>query len=141
MTDQEQSVYELAGGDPVFRKLVDIFYERVADDYVLRPMFPENLEEGKEWQFLFLTQFFGGPARYQQQRGHPRLRMRHMPFRIDSTARDHWLQHMLAAVDEAGVPEPARREMRNYFERASTFMINVDTGAENLLHFGSTGES
>ena len=128
-----QSVYEMVGGDPTFQKLVDIFYARVEQDVVLRPLFPNNLEPGKHWQFLFLTQFFGGPARYQQERGHPRLRMRHNPFPIDQLARDHWLEHMLAAIDEVGIVDPARAEMRDYFERGSTFMINAEPAANNVM--------
>lgn len=120
----EQRVYDMIGGDAAFRELVDAFYRRIEADEHLRPMFPENLEPGKRWQFLFLTQFFGGPMRYTQQRGHPRLRMRHLSFPIDQQARDLWLAHMLAAIDEVGIAEPARSVMRNYFERASTFMIN-----------------
>jgi hemoglobin len=130
-----QSVYEMVGGDPTFQKLVDIFYARVEQDAVLRPIFPNDLEPGKRWQFLFLTQFFGGPARYQQERGHPRLRMRHNPFPIDQRARDHWLQHMLAAIDEAGIIDPARAEMREYFERGSAFMINAEPAANNVTQW------
>ena len=138
---EEKSIYELVGGDPTFQKLVDIFYARVEQDAILRPMFPEELEAGKHWQFLFLTQFFGGPARYQEQRGHPRLRMRHFPFPINQAARNHWLEHMLAAIDEVGIPEPARQEMRDYFERGSTFMINAEPAAENLMHILSPKDS
>jgi hemoglobin len=135
MTEVESSVYERVGGDPVFERIVDMFYARVEADPVLRPMFPEDLTEGKRWQFLFLTQFFGGPARYAVERGHPRLRMRHSPFPIDQQARDHWLTHMLAAIDAAGVEESARNEMRDYFERAATFMINREAEADNLMHY------
>lgn len=119
-----QSVYDMLGSEEPFRKLVDSFYAKIEGDAVLRPMFPDNLEQSKRWQFLFLLQFFGGPKRYMQERGHPRLRMRHSPFLIDVQARDHWLQHMLAAIDDAGIAEPARSVMREYFERASAFLIN-----------------
>jgi hemoglobin len=136
MAEQGQSIYELVGGDPVFERIVDEFYARVELDPVLRPMFPADLTAGKRWQFLFLTQFFGGPARYAVERGHPRLRMRHSPFPIDQQARDHWFAHMLAAIDAAGVTDPARAEMRDYFERAATFMINREAAAENLMHIG-----
>ena len=129
--DHEQTVYEMVGGDASFQKLVDIFYQRVEADEVLRPMFPEDMEPGKRWQFLFLTQFFGGPARYADERGHPRLRMRHMPFAIDQSAHDHWLGHMLAAIDEVGIQPPAREIMRQYFERAAEHMINVYTASES----------
>lgn len=125
MTDSEISVYDIVGGDSTFRHLVDRFYDKVEADPALRQMFPPDLEPGKQWQFLFLTQFFGGPTRYAQERGHPRLRMRHMPFPIDQTARDRWLKYMLEAIDEVGIDEPARSTMRDYFERGSAFMINL----------------
>lgn len=123
MSDQP-SIYEQIGGAPTIRRIVDIFYARVERDPLLRPMFPADLEPGKERQFLFLCQYFGGPDDYNRLRGHPRLRMRHTPFPIGQAARDAWLAHMLAALDEAGVPEPARTAMRRYFEQASTAMIN-----------------
>ncbi len=126
MQGDEQSLYEQAGGEAVFRRLVDEFYARVEADPYLRPMFPEDMEEGKRWQYLFLSQFFGGPQTYAAERGHPRLRMRHFPFAIDQQARDHWLNHMLDAVDAVGIAEPVRSQMREYFERASTHMINKD---------------
>jgi hemoglobin len=141
MSQPERSVYELVGGDTTFQKLVDTFYAHVEADPVLRPMFPDDLMPGKRWQFLFLTQFFGGPARYAQERGHPRLRMRHFPFPIDQTARDHWLGHMLMAIDEVGIPEPARAEMREYFERGSAFMINAEPKADNLMHWQQSGNN
>lgn len=123
----------MVGGGPTFLKLVDEFYRRIASDEYLRPMFPEDLEPGKRWQFLFLTQVFGGPMRYAQERGHPRLRMRHFPFPIDLAARDLWLGHMLAAIDDVGITEPARSIMRTYFERASAFMINRESvSAESI---------
>lgn len=123
---QERTIYELVGGEDTFRRLVDAFYARVEADPELRPMFPADMEEGKRAQFLFLSQFFGGPTTYSEERGHPRLRMRHAPFMIDRTAREHWLSHMLAALDEVGIEEPIRSTMTDYFERASTHMINVE---------------
>jgi hemoglobin len=120
----EPTIYELVGGEPTFRRIVDMFYARVEQDPLLRPMFPADLGPGKEYQRLFLIQYFGGPTTYGEQRGHPRLRMRHAPFPIGQEARDAWLAHMLAAVDEAGVPEPARTAMRQYFEMAATAMMN-----------------
>lgn len=119
-----QTIYEQVGGDATFQRLVDIFYARIERDPVLRPMFPADLEPGKQHQFLFLTQYFGGPPRYNVQRGHPRLRMRHAPFPIGQHERDAWLGHILAAIDEVGIPEPARSAMRTYFEHAATAMIN-----------------
>lgn len=126
MQADQQTLYDLVGGEATFRRLVDVFYAKVEADPVLRPMFPADLEAGKQWQFLFLSQFFGGPAAYAEQRGHPRLRMRHEPFPIDQQARDHWLRHMLDAVDAVGIEEPMRSMMTDYFERASTHMINKD---------------
>ncbi|MEM6282280.1 MAG: globin [Chloroflexota bacterium] len=126
MPDEEKTLYERVGGDETFRRLVDEFYARVEQDDLLMKMFPDDLEPGKKWQYLFLSQYFGGPSTYIQERGHPRLRMRHMPFIIDREARDHWLEHMLAAIDAVGIEEPMRSEMRNYFERGSEFMINSD---------------
>jgi hemoglobin len=120
------TIYELAGGDEPFRRLVDGFYARVERDAVLRPMFPENLGPGKEHQFLFITQYFGGPARYNTLRGHPRLRMRHNPFPIGPAARNAWVGHMLAALDQANFPAEVLPAMREYFERAATFMINQE---------------
>jgi hemoglobin len=125
MSDAEISVYDLVGGDPTFRRLVDTFYDKIQADPDLRAIFPPDLEPGKQWQFLFLTQFFGGPTRYAQERGHPRLRMRHMPFPIDPPARDRWLKYMLESIDEMGIVEPARSTMREYFERGSALMINL----------------
>ncbi|MCG8348575.1 MAG: globin [Chloroflexales bacterium] len=119
-----QSIFEFVGGEATFRRLVDIFYARIASDPLLRPLFPADLEQGKEYQFLFLIQYFGGPTQYNNMRGHPRLRMRHAPFPIGQRERDAWLGHMLAAIDEVGIAEPARSTMRNYFEHASTAMIN-----------------
>lgn len=118
------SVYEFVGGDATFHRLVDAFYRRVGEDPLLDALFPAEREPGKEAQFLFLVQYFGGPHRYQEQRGHPRLRVRHNPFTIGQAERDAWLQHMLAAIDEVGITEPARGIMREYFERGATFMMN-----------------
>ncbi|MCA9883899.1 MAG: globin [Anaerolineaceae bacterium] len=124
MDSNQKTVFDMVGGEPTFQKLVDIFYARVEADEELRPLFPDDLEPGKRWQYLFLMQFWGGPAQYAQERGHPRLRMRHAPFPIDASARDAWVGHMLAAIDEVGIQEPARSQMRDYFERGATFMIN-----------------
>ncbi len=124
MSFKPRSVYELLGGEESLRLIVDAFYDKVEADAVLRPMYPADLAESKRRLFLFLLQFFGGPARYSEERGHPRLRMRHFPFAIDRQARDHWFDHMCAAIDETGIEEPARSMMRDYFERSSAFLIN-----------------
>jgi hemoglobin len=128
----DQSIYQIAGGDAPFRRMVERFYDRIERDPLLRPMFPADLVPGREHQFLFITQYFGGPQRYQELRGHPRLRMRHNPFPIDTAARDAWLGHMLAALEEAGFPEEVKPAMREYFERAATFMINTNANEQRL---------
>lgn len=124
MSAKIQSVYEMIGGQEPIRKMVDVFYAKVYADPVLRPMFPDDLAESKRRQYLFLVQFFGGPRWYLEERGHPRLRMRHFPFAIDRRARDHWLRHMLEAIDEVGIAGLAREQMREYFARSSAFLIN-----------------
>jgi hemoglobin len=123
-----KTLYEQLGGDAIFRRLVTAFYDRVESDPLLRPLFPDDLELGNEHQFLFLTQYWGGPPRYQEQRGHPRLRMRHAPFPIGQAEHDAWLGHILAAIDEIGIPEPARSQMGEYFERTATAMMNRVSG-------------
>ena len=124
MDFKPQTVYELIGGEEPLRLLVDSFYDKVNTDPILRPMYPPDLEESKRRLYLFLVQFFGGPSRYSDERGHPRLRMRHFPFAINRQARDHWLKHMWGAIDETNIDEPARSMMRDYFERSSAFLIN-----------------
>ncbi len=118
------TIYEQVGGEATFRRLVDLFYARIEQDPLLRPLFPPDLEPGKQHQILFLSQYFGGPRHYTEQRGHPRLRLRHMPFAIGQRERDAWVGHMLAAIDEVGIAEPFRSAMRAYFESAGTAMIN-----------------
>lgn len=124
MNDGQISVYDFVGGEPTFRELVRRFYDKIEADPELRAVFPDDLDEGREWQALFLIQYFGGPDHYMAQRGHPRLRMRHAPFPINTTAREKWLRYMLESIDEVGIREPARAAMRDYFERASEVMIN-----------------
>jgi len=120
-----RSVYELAGGEPVFRLLVQRFYARVATDPVLRAVYPEeDLAAATERLTLFLVQYWGGPATYSEQRGHPRLRMRHQPFAIGQAERDAWLGHMTAAVESLDLAPAVRKALLDYFETASTAMIN-----------------
>lgn len=121
--DGRLSVFGLLGED-TFRRLVHAFYSRVYADPLLRPMFPDDRAAAEERLSLFLMQYFGGPTTYSERRGHPRLRMRHLPFSIGQPERDAWLGHMLAAIDEVGIAEPARAAMIDYFEYAATFMIN-----------------
>lgn len=124
MSENPQSVYEMVGGAETFRRLVDCFYAKVETDVELRAIFPEDLETGKRWQYLFLMQYWGGSTEYSEVRGHPRLRMRHSPYAITPNLRNKWVQYMLEAIDEVGIQEPARGLMRDYFEQGATFMIN-----------------
>jgi hemoglobin len=122
---EPRAIFTLVGGMPTFQRLADAFYRRVERDASLRPMFQADLQQASEHLALFLAQYFGGPDDYHQQRGHPRLRMRHLPFRIGPAERDAWVGHMLGALDEVGIPEPARTLMEEYFERSATFLINA----------------
>ena len=125
-----KSVYELAGGEPAFRLLVQRFYERVASDPILRPVYPEeDLAGATERLTLFLIQYWGGPSTYSERRGHPRLRMRHQPFVIGQRERDAWLAHMTAAVESLDLAPAVRKALLDYFETASTAMINSRPGS------------
>jgi hemoglobin len=124
MLNQERTLYQQIGGMETFERIAEAFYERVAVDDILRPLYPEQLEDARKHMALFLAQYFGGPSDYNTLRGHPRLRMRHLPFKIGQAERDRWLSHMLAALDQAGVQEPARSVMAQYFETTATFLIN-----------------
>jgi hemoglobin len=120
-----RTLFELAGGDATFRHLVERFYSRVATDPILRPVYPEeDLAGATERLTLFLIQYWGGPDTYSQRRGHPRLRMRHAPFAIGQRERDAWLGHMTAAVDSLELAPQVRKALVDYFEAASTAMIN-----------------
>lgn len=119
-----EQVYDIIGSAG-FGKLVEGFYRRVANDDILRPMYPEaDLEPARQRLQLFLEQFFGGPTTYSQQRGHPRLRMRHAPFKIDQMARDRWVELMTAALDEAEFVSEVASVMRDYFENGASFLMN-----------------
>jgi hemoglobin len=120
------SFYERVGGEPTFRALVHRFYAGVATDPLLRPLYPEeDLGPAEDRLAMFLVQYWGGPSTYSEQRGHPRLRMRHAPFQVDALAKDRWLHHMRAAVDEAALAPAERAELWGYLERAAQFMVNA----------------
>ena len=120
-----RTVYDLAGGEKTFRLLVERFYAGVAEDAVLRAVYPEEDRSGAiERLTLFLIQYWGGPTTYSDQRGHPRLRLRHQPFAIGKSERDAWLSHMTAAVESLEVAPEIRKALLDYFETASTAMIN-----------------
>ncbi len=112
-------------GSETFHRLARAFYARIDGDARLRAMFPKDLTEAIERQALFLIQFFGGPTDYAERRGAPRLRMRHAPFRIDAAARDAWLENMMAAMEEVGIPEPSRGVMRRYFAHTAEHLRNA----------------
>lgn len=118
--------YDRVGGEATFRKLVHEFYKGVAEDPPLREMYPEeDLGPAEDRLRMFLEQYWGGPKTYQEQRGHPRLRMRHFEFKVTPTQRDRWLKHMLAALDTIeGLDAADDEAMRDYLERAAHFMIN-----------------
>ena len=123
----EASLFEQVGGEAFFVQLVDAFYEVVAGDETLRPMYPEDLTESRRHLTLFLIQYWGGPGTYQAERGHPRLRMRHAPFRITKSARDAWLSAMngaLASVRDQLTDEQFD-EMASYFDMAASQLRNV----------------
>ena len=124
------TVYEAAGGEAAFRRLVALFYERVADDPVLRPLYPEqDLGPAQERLTLFLVQYWGGPATYTEKHGHPRLRMRHVPFAIGWTEREAWFRHMSAAVVEMRFEAEVTEALLEYFDAASRAMINRPANA------------
>ena len=122
----EGNLYELVGGKKFFENLCAKFYEGVKDDELLRPMYPEgDLGPAAERLQLFLEQYWGGPTTYQEQRGHPRLRMRHMPFKINPAARAAWIKHMRAALEYQKLAPIYEAEMWAYLDRAATAMLNT----------------
>lgn len=124
---EQGTLYDRAGGMPFFEALVDRFYAGVADDPVLRPLYPEaDLAGATRRLTLFLAQYWGGPRTYDQERGHPRLRMRHVPFAIDAAARDRWLLHMRAAIAELTPPPDVTAELEGYIAMAAEAMRNRD---------------
>ena len=127
MTDPSPvSFYDEVGGHDTFVRLVNAFYRGVATDPVLKPMYPEeDLAPAAERLTLFLEQYWGGPTTYSEQRGHPRLRMRHLPFHVNPDARARWLQHMRAAVDELGLSPLHEATLWDYLQRAAHAMVNT----------------
>ncbi|MCF8528601.1 MAG: globin [Aquiluna sp.] len=120
------SFYERVGGEATFEKLTRVFYEGVKDDPILKPMYPEeDLGPAERRLRMFLEQYWGGPDSYQQERGHPRLRMRHFEFKINPAAKTAWLKHMEKAVDSLELPPLDRAELWDYLERAATAMLNT----------------
>lgn len=131
MTDEATapSLFSRAGGMPFFERLVDVFYEAVAGDELLSPLYPEfpDFSGARHRLTLFLAQYWGGPHTYMEERGHPRLRMRHLPFHIGALERDRWLQHMAAAVERVCDDGEIASELMAYFVPAAEHLRN-DTG-------------
>ena len=122
----EPSFWQQVGGRPTFEKLVRAFYDGVRVDPVLLPMYPEDdLEPAIQRLTGFLEQYWGGPGSYSEERGHPRLRMRHMPFRVNPDARDRWLMHMREALDTLELPPLQDSTLWGYLERAAHAMVNT----------------
>ncbi|MHC5795781.1 globin [Lacisediminihabitans sp. FW035] len=121
------SFYEKIGGRPAFEKLVRTFYDGIRTDEVLMPMYPEQPELEGAIQRLtgFLEQYWGGPGTYSEERGHPRLRARHLPFKVNPDARDRWLRHMRAAVDGLELSPLDDATLWGYLDRAAHAMVNT----------------
>jgi hemoglobin len=120
-----QTLYDRAGGTPFFEALVGQFYDGVETDPDLRPVYPESELTGARHRLtLFLIQYWGGPTTYDDERGHPRLRMRHAPFAIGPAERDRWLVHMRAALADLAPPEDVAAELERYFSMAAEAMRN-----------------
>lgn len=119
-----RTIFTAVGGAETFDHIVDRFYAGVSEDPVLRPMYPEDLAESRRRLSLFLQQYFGGPGTYSEERGHPRLRMRHFAFAIGQAERDAWMRHMRVAVEAERFPPELEASLLDYFDRAATFLIN-----------------
>lgn len=118
--------YDEIGGMPTIAAIVDRFYAGVAQDEVLRPMYPEeDLGPAAERFTLFLAQYWGGPTTYSDERGHPRLRMRHAPFAVDPRAATHWLKHFKDGLESADLTEEQKDQFWDYVSHAAQFMINT----------------
>lgn len=122
----DDELFQRLGGEQTFRTIARVFYQCVKTDPVLHEMYPEeDLAPAEERLRLFLIQYWGGPSEYQEKRGHPRLRMRHAPFKVNPIAKDHWLRAMRTAVDAAALGEADDSLVWDYFERAALAMVNT----------------
>lgn len=128
-SDETMTFYEAAGGHETFQRLVHRFYQGVAEDDELRPMYPEqDLGPAEDRLRLFLEQYWGGPTTYSDTRGHPRLRMRHVPYVITPYMRDLWLKHMRDAVDELELDPQLENMLWNYLLQAAHALVNAEEG-------------
>lgn len=121
----DRTFWARVGGRPAFETLVRTFYAGVAEDEVLRPMYEEDLEPAIQRLIGFLEQYWGGPTTYSEERGHPRLRIRHQPFKVNPDARDRWLRHMRTGVDAMDLAPADEVQLWDYLERAAHAMINT----------------
>jgi hemoglobin len=119
------TLFELVGGESWFVDLVDRFYEGVAEDPILRPMYPDDLTESRAHLAGFLVQYWGGPSTYSEARGHPRLRLRHGRFAIGPEASAAWYRHMEAAVRSGGLEPDVEQQVLAYFEMAARHLVNA----------------
>ena len=128
VTEAQRSFYDEVGGAETFGLLVSRFYQLVRDDEILRPLYPEDDLDGAEHRLrMFLEQYWGGPRTYGEERGHPRLRMRHAPFRIGFLERDAWLRCMhsaLASISPDTIDDAHRQALLDYFDMAAQHMVN-----------------
>ena len=126
-THEPGTLYEAVGGMPFFERLVEEFYRGVADDDVLLPLYPEqpDLSGARHRLTLFLAQYWGGPTTYHEERGHPKLRMRHFPFRIGALEQERWLLHMRAAVDAVSPTPEISARLLGYFGPAADHLRNA----------------
>ena len=118
-------LFDRVGGEAFFVELVDRFYDGVAADPLLRPMYPDDLADSRRHLALFLMQYWGGPTTYSEERGHPRLRLRHAPHVVDAAARDAWLRHMRAALAAMSLDDVDREALADYLEMAANQLRNA----------------
>ncbi len=127
MDDETTLIYDRVGGDAPFYDLVEAFYAGVETDTVLRPLYPQDLTHAKEHLALFLIQRFGGHTGYGDKRGHPRLRLRHVPFHIGEAEKEAWLRHMFAAIKTVPAFAPFQEALHKYFTDSAAFLVNTNT--------------
>jgi len=118
-----QTIYEEIGTEQI-RELTSLFYQQVAQDPLLKPLYPEDLAPAEERLYLFLLQVFGGPQTYSERRGHPKLRLRHLQWSIGAESRDAWLNAMMKALDQSRIEASAKDKMLGYFVKVANHMVN-----------------
>ena len=118
------TIFDAVGGAPWFEEMIDRFYDAVETDPLIRSMYPDDLTESRDHMVKFLSQYWGGPTTYSEERGHPRLRMRHAPFVIAGAEKEAWLRHMLTAVRAGDLHPEIEQRIVEYFETAANHMVN-----------------